>query len=134
MDVSNAITVLAGAVLSLIGFWIGRKYRAAMIHQTESGAEKSDFEKFNLEKTVYLELLGIVSEAHKRSLTDETTIATLRRQLDECRSGHKDLKDCLETIERFLLEVEHPDNVKLDATWTDRIRQIRRDIEELRGD
>lgn len=53
-----------------------------------------------------VELLSKIENAHKKSLIDETTIAHLKKELEECIDGHKSCRELRISLLEFLRKVE----------------------------
>lgn len=106
ITLDKVIMALAGVIGSIFAFIVGRRKLRAETHGTEAEAEKTEFETFDLEMGRFLELLSRIEKAHRQSIEDDRTIAQLRRDVENCRNGHKDWVECRNEMVEFLRTAE----------------------------
>lgn len=106
ISLDKIIMAALGVLGTVLAYIFGTRKRRADLHSTEANAKKVEFETLNLEMGRFLELLARIETAHKQSLEDDTTIAQLRRDVEECRNGHKDWMECRDEVVEFLISAE----------------------------
>jgi hypothetical protein len=86
-------------VLIAVVAWLGKREYSRRTNR------KLGTETFFMEVDKFLDMLGRIERAHKQSITDEDTIAALRRQVEECLVGEKSCVALKRAALHFLEEI-----------------------------
>lgn len=90
---------IGGLCVALFTYLLYRRKMNAEIHKSQTDTVILTADKI-------VELLSKIESAHRKSLIDETTIAHLKKELDECIDGHKSCRELRESLLSFLYKVE----------------------------